>query len=159
LDDVGLTPTSARSTAGVPPEGLGSDPSRSPPFQSFGARPQVAVATMDFSDATRTFVAGVPSAYVYSTGSSRGLGQGTVIGRTMNPPSIVTLRSGSTQYWHVGDYFLSACPAASGWDVHVRSRSWPGTKLLLDGHFATEEEAVRWCTRMATVYAEDQADG
>jgi hypothetical protein len=95
---------------------------------------------------------------VKDTSPSYDLDQGKATERTMKRPSIVTIRSDTARYWHVGHYFLTAFAASSGWNVRIRSRSWPGTELLLDDHFATEEEAIGWCTRMAAVYAEDQAD-
>jgi hypothetical protein len=76
----------------------------------------------------------------------------------MKTPSIITGRTGTTRYWHVGDCFLSAFPAAPGWDVRVRNRRWGETELLLDGRFATEADAEEWCRRMAVVLARDQAD-
>jgi hypothetical protein len=89
---------------------------------------------------------------------SSGVGQDRASEQIMSPPRIVTLRSDTARYWHVGDYFLTAYPTSSGWDVRVRDRAGPGIELLLDGHFATEEEAVGWCTRMAAVFAQDQTD-
>jgi hypothetical protein len=77
----------------------------------------------------------------------------------MSRPDIIAVRNGAARYWHVGDFFLMAYPAPGGWDVRARGRPWPGSGLLLDGHFATGGEAARWCDRMADVLARDQADG
>jgi hypothetical protein len=73
-------------------------------------------------------------------------------------PSIITTRDDNAHYWQVGEYFLTAFPTPRSWEVRVRSRSWQGTDLVLDGHFASEDAAVLWCTRMAIVFAQDQAD-
>jgi hypothetical protein len=76
----------------------------------------------------------------------------------LRPPGIIVGRNQDSHYWHVGDYFLTAYPTPEGWEVRVRGQAWGATGLLLDGHFATEAEALDWCARLAAVFARDQAD-
>jgi hypothetical protein len=71
---------------------------------------------------------------------------------------IKTGRDGPSHFWRVGRCLFSAYPVPSGWDVCDRNPDWGDTELHLDRRFATADEALDWCTNMALVFAEDQAN-
>jgi hypothetical protein len=75
-------------------------------------------------------------------------------------PTIVNGREGPTYLWRVGECSVSASPspARGGWVARVHRPDWGGDRLTLDGHFATQDQALAWCAKIATVLAQDLAD-
>ena len=61
--------------------------------------------------------------------------------------------------WEAGGARISLHRAESGgWTARVHRDEWGVILLVVDGVFATREEAVAWCERMAATFTRDIAD-
>ena len=61
--------------------------------------------------------------------------------------------------WEVGGNRIELLRAEpGGWTARVRRGNWDGDPLVVDGVFATRDEAVAWCEKMAAAFARDMAD-